>query len=251
LCVAIAVAIVTLGAGAISASAAEIKVMSSVAFKGALNELVPMFEKTSGDKVVVVYDTGVNVAKRIDAGEAFDVAVVTVGGLAGFTKKGIVSPEPQATLGVSIAALAYKEGTPKPDISTPEAFKSVVLNAKAISSSDPKLGGTSANYFLAMTERLGITADVQAKLVVTKPGEAAFPVGDGRAPIGIAMTSEIALVPGVAGVPLDASDPKSKLAFAAGLSANTKEAKAAQAFIAVLLSAKGADIQKAQGLVMN
>ena len=244
-------AIAALGAGVISASAAEIKVLSSVAFKGALNDIVPMFEKSSGDKVIIAYDTGANVAKRIDAGEAFDVVVATVGGIADFVKKGIVSPEPKALLGVSIAALAYKEGTPKPDISTPEAFKNVILKAKAISSSD-RNGWRFGELFHCDSRTLGSDSggSTKAHFDQTWP-KAAFPVGDGRAPIGIAMTSEIAMVPGVVGEPLDASDPKSKLAFAAGLSAKSKEPKAAQAFIAILLSPKAGEIQKAKGLVMN
>jgi molybdate transport system substrate-binding protein len=233
------------------ATAAELKVMSSGAYRDALDEIVTAFTKTSTTKVVVQYDPAAVVGRKIDAGEAFDVAITSASALAGLVKKGIVLADSTAVVGVNAVTLAYLRGTPKPDISTPEAMKATLLAAKAISFSDPALGGSSSNYFAALIEKLGIADEVKRKGVLTRPGAGAFPVGEGKADIGVAQTSEVAMVPSVEGVAILPNDPKSKSTYAAGVSATSKETEAAKALVKFMQSPEALAVRKAKGLAAD
>ncbi len=233
------------------ATAADLKVMSSGAYRDALDEIVAAFEKTSPTKIVVQYDPAAVVGRKIDAGEAFDLAITSASALDGLVKKGIVLADSTAVVGVNAVTLAYKRRTPKPDVSTPEAMKAVLLAAKAISFSDPAAGGSSSNYFAALIEKLGIADEVKRKGILTKPGAGAFPVGEGKADIGIAQTSEVAMVPGVEGVAVFPDDPKSKSIYSAGVSAASKETEAARTLLKFMQSPEALAIRKAKGLAAD
>src|SRR3989441_9093897 len=115
-----------------SASAAEVKVLTAGAFKQVVLALVPDFEKQSGNKVVIDNDTAGGLKKRIESGEAFDVAVITpdvIDELSGAGKIAAGSRVNLATVGVGVVV---KEGAPKPDVSTVEAFKRALLAAKSV-----------------------------------------------------------------------------------------------------------------------
>ncbi len=217
---------------AMPASSAELKVMSSGAYRAALEELVPAFEKASGNKLVVHYHPAAIVGRKIAAGEAFDVAIAGDKALEGLVEQGI----------------AYRRGAAKPDIATPDALKAVILNAKTISFSDPAGGGSSSNYFVGIIQQLGLTDEVQRKAILTEPGKGAFPVGEGKAEIGVAQTSEIAMAPGVEGVAIFPADPNSKSTYAAGVSAKSSETAAARDFVKFMLSPDAMAIRKSKGL---
>jgi molybdate transport system substrate-binding protein len=245
---AIVIATATLLASNVSTSAADLKVMASGAYRAALDDIIPLFEKASGHKIVVHYDAAAMVARKIEAGEAFDVVITSVAALDGLAKRELALPEPQAVVGINAASLAYRRGTAKPDISTSEALKALLLAAKTISFSDPAAGGSSSNYFASVIQRLGIAEEIQRKAILTKPGEGALPVGEGRAEIGVAQTSEIAMVPGVDGVAIFPSDPKSNSTYAAGVSRTSQNAAASSAFVSFMLSPDAVAIQRSKGL---
>ena len=233
---------------AMPASSAELKVMSSGAYRAALEELVPAFEKASGNKLVVHYHPAAIVGRKIAAGEAFDVAIAGDKALEGLVEQGIVLAGSTAIVGVNGASLAYRRGAAKPDIATPDALKAVILNAKTISFSDPAGGGSSSNYFVGIIQQLGLTDEVQRKAILTEPGKGAFPVGEGKAEIGVAQTSEIAMAPGVEGVAIFPADPNSKSTYAAGVSAKSSETAAARDFVKFMLSPDAMAIRKSKGL---
>src|SRR5262245_26528375 len=126
-------AVVLMAAGAPrGASAAEIKVLTAGAFKQSLLALLGDFEKQTGHKVIVENDTVGALAKRIDGGEAFDVAVLTPGAVNDLTGKGKFvagSRVNLARVGVGVMVLA---GTPRPDVSSVEAFKQALLAEKSV-----------------------------------------------------------------------------------------------------------------------
>jgi molybdate transport system substrate-binding protein len=240
--------LVAVAAPGVAQTNAPLTVLASVAVKGAFEQLGPLFEKTAARRVVMQYDSGAAITRRVAAGEAFDVVITSAAGVDDFVKTGAVAADAHAIVGTAVASLAYKDGMPKPDISTPEALRAVVLGAKTISFSDPAAGGASSVYFAGVLDRLGIADAIKQKATLTKPGDGAGPVGSGQAEIGVAQSSEIALVPGVDGVPIFPSDPKSKSIYAAGVSSKSTQPDAARAFLRFLLSPEGAAIRKAKGL---
>jgi molybdate transport system substrate-binding protein len=246
-----AVTLAALVATYIPAAASEIKVMSAIATKVALDEIIPLYEKTSGNKVVAQYDSVALVAKKAASGEAFDIVISNARWMDDLVKQDIVLAGSETVVGTTVASLAYRRGTPKPDISTPDAMKAVILKANKISLSDPADGGASSVYFVSVIQQLGIYDIFWRKAIPTKAGEGIFPVSDGTAEIGVAQASEIALAPGVDGVPIFPSDPKSKSNYVAGVSSQSKEADAARAFIKFMLSPDAVAIRKSRGLAAD
>jgi len=129
------------------AKAAEIKVVSGGAFKQVLGALAAQYEKESGNKVDITYQTvGQHLALIRDGKEEFDVAVLTPEGIDGLAKEGKVVPGTRADLAKVGVGVVVKAGAPKPDISTDEAFKRALLAAKSVAYIDPKAGGSSGIY---------------------------------------------------------------------------------------------------------
>src|ERR1041385_5107865 len=114
------------------AQAAEVKILTAGAMKAVVLELVPQFEKETGHKAVVDNDTAGGLAKRIDGGEAFDIAVITPGVLADLGKKGKVVADSRANVARVGVGVVVKEGAQSPDISSVDAFKRTLLAAKSV-----------------------------------------------------------------------------------------------------------------------
>jgi molybdate transport system substrate-binding protein len=240
--------VAALAATSAMAQAAEVVVLSTVAYKGALDRIVPLFEKASGDHVTVHYGSAAAVATRLKGGEACDAAITTTGAIEALTKEGVMRAQPRTMAGVSSVALAYRKGEKAPDVSTPEKLKATLLAAKSISSSDPAAGGASAVYFLEVADRMGIGAQVRAKEILTKPGDGAAPVLRGEAQYGVAMSSEVAPLAGLERVALAPNDPKGALHLSAAVSAKAGAEKAAAAFVTFLATPAALEIRKGQGL---
>lgn len=184
-----------LAAGFARADAAEIRVLTTGAYKPVLDAIAPPFESRSGNKVTIVSDTAGGVAARIGRGEAFDVAILTPATAADLERTAkiiLVTPIASVGLGVGI-----KAGAPKPDIATPAALKAALLAAPAVAMVDPASGGTSGIYLAKMLDQMGIAEQIKPKLVLTQGGLAAERVADGHATLALAQASEILAVKGV------------------------------------------------------
>lgn len=232
------------------ASAAEIKLYSTVAFHGVLDELAPQFQNATDNKLTITYGLAAQLAQRIGSGEAADVAIVTRAGIDALLKDGKVAPKSAATLASASMALAVKAGAPKPDISTPEAFKRTLLAAKSIATGDPAAGGASSVYFSKLLERMGISEQVKGKTKIPPAGK--YPadlVAAGDAELGAMQTSE--LVPGTELAGVFPGDLNNVTTFAVGITTNASDANAAGALIKFLESREAAAVYKAKGLFPN
>src|ERR1700716_2333625 len=105
------------------ADAADIKVFSTIGVQAALEELAPKFEKASGHKLAITWATAALLVKRVQAGEAADLLILTSQSLDALVKDGKASAGSDATFASSGMAVVVKKGATKPDISTAEAFK--------------------------------------------------------------------------------------------------------------------------------
>ena len=233
------------------ARAAELKILAATAMKSAFVELLPQFEQDTGHHVTVEYGTTAKFRPRIEGYEPFDVAVILQTATEELVRSGRLLQEPRPVIGITVATLVYKSDAPKPDIATPEALKSTLLSAAKISLSDPALGGTSSIYFINVVKRLGLENAIMEKLIITQAGAGATPVVEGLAQYGVALTTEIAGVPGISGEPIFPSDPASTTTLAASVSSTSIQPEAARAFIAFLVSPKAVAIRRAKGLVQD
>jgi molybdate transport system substrate-binding protein len=143
------------------ALAAEVKVLTTGAFKPVVMALVPAFEQQSGDTVVVANDTAGALARRIEGGEGFDLVVLTPAALADLNAKGKVAAGTAAPLARVGIGVAVKDGAPHPDIGSVDAFKRALLEAPSVAMIDPAAGGSSGIYLVQLFERLGIVDTVK------------------------------------------------------------------------------------------
>src|SRR5580692_6644631 len=142
------------------AHAAELKVLAGGSLRSVLTELAPQFERASGHKLVIDFDTTPNLIKAATSGEPFDLGVVPIDVFYDAAAKAHFAPPVKfARVGYGVAV---KAGAPRPDISTPEAFKKTLLDAKSITFLPASAAGS---YILKMFERLGIAEAMKAKTI--------------------------------------------------------------------------------------
>lgn len=230
------------------AGAAEIKVLTTGAFKPVVMALVPQFEKQTGHKVTVENETAGELIKRIAGGQIFDVAVITPAAVDELAVQGkIVSGSRVNLAGVGVGVMV-KEGAPKPDVSTVEAFKQALLAAKSVAYIDPASGGSSGIYIDKLLERLGIADQVRPKAKLKKGGHVADLIVSGEAELGLHQISEIVPVKGVAWVGPLPKEIQSITTYAGGLSASAKDKGAAEAMIKYLSSGDAAAVLTSKGM---
>ena len=235
-------------AGFQQATAAEIKILTAGAFRQVVVALVPDFQKQTGHTVTVDNGTTGELTKRIEGGEAFDIVVITPAVVDGMVATGKIVAGSRINLaGVDIGVMV-KEGAPKPDVSTVEAFKQALLAAKTVAYLDPASGGSSGIYIDKLLERLGIADQVRPKAKLKKGGHVADFIASGEAELGLHQISEILPVKGVVLVGPLPKEIQNTTIYAAGLSATAKNKEAAQAMIKYLSGPDAAAVLKSKGM---
>jgi molybdate transport system substrate-binding protein len=218
--------------------AQEVRVMTSGAFTAAYNEVVPEFERTSGRKVITSFGASLgnapdSIPSRLQRGEPVDVVILASEALAELVKQGKVVGSSRVDLVRSSIGVAIRAGAPRPDISSVEALKRALLDAKSIAYS------ASASGVYVSTElfqRLGIADQVLPKSKRIESERVAAVVARGEAEIGFQQISEILPVQGATYLgPLPPAVQKVTV-FSAGVAVGAKSATGAGALIKFLAS---------------
>ncbi len=229
-----------------AAIAAEIKVFSPGGFRPVLNELGPQFERTSGHKLIIQYGSAAGVKRQIEAGEAVDLVVLTKIFMDDVSKQGKLAVGTRADVGRSAMALAVRAGAPKPDVSSVDALKRALADAKSISYAPE---GTTGLHLMKVFERLGIAEDMKAKAKpADTPERAVQAVANGDAELGFGVSSLILHTPGaeLAGrLPAELQD---YVVYGVAVGATAKEAAAAGALLGFLKGEGAAAVMKAKGI---
>ena len=232
-----------------AADAGDIKVMTSGAFTAPYLELSPRFERASKEKLVTLTTTmGVGVdsiPNRIARGEAVDVVIVASASLDELIRDGRVVAGSKVDLARSDIGMAVRAGAPKPDISSLEAFKRTLLQAKSIAYS----ASVSGDYLVTeLVQRLGIADQVLPKSRRVVGERVGAVVARGEAEIGFQQISELLPVPGIDFVgPLPSALQRTTV-FSAGIAAKAENPDAARAFIRFLASPDAAGAIRKAGL---
>jgi len=228
------------------AAAAELVVFSAGAAKEGVAPLIERFEKASGNKVNVSFGTMGLIQQKLAKGERADVLIVAAEVADDMQKRGVIladTRQPLAKVGIGVAVGAKAAS---PDISTPEAFKQALLNARSIVYIDPAKG-TSGKHLVAVFERLGVTAQVNAKATLGEGGNIVEPVGEGKIELGLHQISEILPVKGVKLVgPLPEALQKWTV-YTAALTPGSAEPQAARELIRFLTGADAKAVFAARG----
>jgi molybdate transport system substrate-binding protein len=228
-----------------SANAAEIKVMSTPAYKEAYGELIPAFEKSSGHKVVTIFAGTGDMMKRIGGGETVDLVILPAAMIADLTKQGKLVAGSSTAVAQSGIGVAVRAGAPKIDISSGEALKNALLATKSIGLSS----GPSGVYLAGLFQRWGIADPIKGKLVQVPGGMAVGEVvARGEAAIGFQQVSELLPIKGIDFVGPLPADIQEMTVFSAGLHVAAGAPDAAKALVKFLTAPEAAAAIKKAGM---
>ena len=242
-----AVAIITVWSSDLG-RAAEVTLIAPGGIRAAVEQMIPDFERATGHKVKATFGSGGGTKERVIKGEPFDVPVVQLP-LEPVIASGHVVAASETPLATVSVGVAVRTGAPKPDISTADAVKRLLLGSKAIAYPNAASGAAAGVSFNETLEKLGITEVMKPKIKVAQGGRGAMELlAKGEVDIGLTFISEIITEPGVEVVgplPRDISTPTSLVGF---VSAHSKEPEAAKALVRYLSSPEAAAVYKERGM---
>ena len=228
-----------------AAEAADVSVLCSNGLKEVLIELAPQFERSTGNRITIKYDSTATILNEIKSGARPDLVILTAEAIEELIKQGKVAAGSRIDLALSGMGIAMRSGARKPDIRTVEAFKKSLLAAKSLALTK---NGVSGIYFLDVFKQLGIENQMKPKTIFVETGPAGVPVAKGEAELAVQQISEILPVAGIELVgPLPPGLQK-MTTFSSGVWAAAKEAEAAKALVRFLSSASGKTVIKKKGL---
>lgn len=231
------------------AGAADIQVLCSNGLKAVFEELAPQFERATGHKVIVKYGLAAQFRQQIDAGEAFDVAILTPALVDGLIQSKKMAADSRAVIARTGLGIMIKAGARKPDVRTTDSFKKALVDAQGIAYAKE---GASGVAFVALIEKLGIAATLQAKLKPTATGEEVNDhVVRGTAQYGILPLSEILAVKGAELGGMFPADVQTYITMATAVSTNAKQAAAARDLIKFMMAPAATGVIKAKGMERN
>jgi molybdate transport system substrate-binding protein len=228
------------------AVADDVKVLSTFGMRQVLNEIAPQFERAAGHKLAIQYGSSAGLKRQIEGGETFDLAIITPPVIDDLTKRGKVAVGTSAVIARSGMGVAVRAGDPKPDISSVDAFRRALVNAKSISYTP---GGTTGSHLGKVLTRLGIAEEVKAKTRPEPTAERiAQAVAQGEVELGFTAISTILATRGVALLGPFPPDLQDYIVYTAGVSAASKERESTKTLIDLLRTEGAISVMKATGL---
>jgi molybdate transport system substrate-binding protein len=227
------------------ASGADLKLLSATGMRSALEELAPRFERTMGHKLTIDYDASGALKRTIDAGAAFDVAILTPGSMDEVVKSGKVAAATRTLIGRSGVGLASRAGAPKPAIDSADSLKRALLGAKSVAYAPD---GVTAAHLLRLIERFGIADEMKPKLKPYKNAEHALrAVADGEADFSFSGTSVILAGRGVQLAGALPAEFQDYVVYSAALGTAASNADGGKALIRFLTDERAAAVLKDKG----
>ena len=225
--------------------ASKISIISSMATRQVLADLVAKFQQSSSQQVSVESVGGVDAARRVQAGEAFDVVVLAANAIGQLTEAGKIVPGSRVDLVRSGVSIAVRAGAPQPDIGSEEAVRQAVLSARSLSYST----GPSGVHLVKLFERWGIAGDIKSRIVQAPPG---VPVGllvaRGEVELGFQQLSELIHLSGID--VLGPLPPAIQIitTFSAGLTVASTQADAVRSLLDFMVSPAALEAKLRNGM---
>lgn len=231
-----------------AARAAEISLIAPGGIRAAVDQMIPAFEKATGHKVKATFGSGGGTKERIVKGELFDVPIAQPP-LEPVIRSGHVIAASETPLATVSVGIAVPVGVPKPDISSADAVKRLLLGSKAIAYPNAATGAAAGVSFNETLQKLGIADQMKPKIKIAQGGRGAMELlAKGEVDIGLTFISEIITEPGVEVVgplPREISTPTVLVGY---VSTHTKEPDAARALLRYLSSSEAAAVYKQRGM---
>lgn len=229
--------------------AAEIKALVALGFKDVMEDVGPKFEKASGHKLVVRFENFGAVLKWAQGDEPADIVIMPRRGIDTLVKEGKATMGGETDHARSEIVVFVRKGAPKPDVSTPDAFKRALLSSKSIAYSDPAGGGASSVHLAKVIEQLGIAKEMKAKTIVSKAGrDNGDLVAAGKAELGV---NQLQVVMPVTGIEIAGPLPgklQAETIFTSVILVRAKSTAAAQSLVKFLRTPEAAKVITAKGM---
>lgn len=232
------------------AQAAEIRVVTSGGFSAAYDQLIPLYEQATGHKVVTSRGASIgnapdSIPSRFARGEQFDIVILADAGLEALITQGKVQPGSRVDLARSMIGMSVRKGTPKPDISTVEALKQTLLNAKSIAYSASASGTYLSNELFP---RLGVAEQIKGKATKIFSERVGAVVLRGDAEIGFQQVSELLPFKELEFVGPLPDEVQQRVFFSAGVAAGAQNPDTARHLIQFLAAPAAASIVRSTGM---
>jgi molybdate transport system substrate-binding protein len=235
----------TLGSSYRAYAQGEVTLIAPGGIREAVEQLLPGYEHKTGHKVKATFGSGLGTKQQVAKGEPFDVPIVQPPYPEVLASGNVVANTAKTLASVSVG-VAVRQGAPKPDISTAEAVRRTLLEAKSVSYPNPAGGAAAGVSFDETLRKLGIAEQMQPKLKRAQGGAGAMAmVAKGEAEIGLTFVSEMS-EPGidiVGPLPKEISMPTTLVGF---VSSHAKDPAAAKALLDYLASPEAAAAYRAQ-----
>ena len=230
---------------AVPAGAADIKVIASNGVRASLEELAPAFERETGNKVALEFGLAAVLRRQIEAGEAFDLAILTRVGVDDLVKAGKVDGNSRAPIARSGVGIGIRKGAPRADIATTDALMRAMLAASSVSWAKE---GASGVHFASVLQRIGIADRMKPKETLVDTGaEVGKLLASGQVQYGALLVNELMTLPGVEVLGPLPPDLQSYVVFTAGVASASGSPQAAAALVRFLQSPASRAVFKAKG----
>ncbi len=233
-----------------AAQAAEIRVVTSGGFSAAYDQLVPLYEQATGNKVVTERGASIgnapdSIPSRMARGEQFDIVILADSALDKLIEQGKVQAGSRVDLARSMIGMSVRKGTPKPDISTVDALRQTLLNAKSIAYS----ASASGTYLSTeLFQRLGVADQIKDKAKKIYSERVGAVVLRGDAEIGFQQVSELLPFKELEFVGPLPDEVQQRVFFSAGVATGTPQPEAARQLIRFLAAPAAAAIVRSTGM---
>jgi len=227
------------------AAADEVKVMAGAGMSGAFGEIVPQFERATGHKIAIQYGAGATFKKQIEGGEAFDLVIIDSDEVDDLIKQGKIAGDTRVDIVRAGIGVAVREGASKPDISSADALRNTLLNAKSVTYAPQ---GSTGRHLPKVFDRLGIAEQMKDKI---KPNALVLVpqvVAAGEVELAISGVPTLLAAKGVQVVGPLPAELQAWFVNAAGISTAAKQPDAAKALIKYLATPVAAAVIKAKGM---
>ena len=223
----------------------KIRMLSTLGLMGAMRSLSSAFEAASGIHVDADFAPTLALLKRLRAGEAADLVILTREGLDEMIGEDRVIADTAADLARSYVGLAVRKGAPHPDIANEAALRKTLLAARSVAYS--RLGASGV-YFAQLIVRMGIAAEINAKATIVEQGFTAERLVSGEADLAVQQISELKQVDGIEVIGPVPHDLQTPSVFSAGRMTNAKQAEAADRLLRYLASPEVVPVLLQSGL---
>jgi molybdate transport system substrate-binding protein len=222
-----------------------LKIISSIATSTVLAELGAQYQQASGQAVSIETAGGVDIARRVEAGEAVDVVSLSASVIDQLIGKGKLVAGSRVDLARAGVAVAVRAGAARPDIGSEDAVRRAVLAARKVGYSP----GPSGVYLDKLFDRWGIADEIRSRLVQAPPGT---PVGTllarGEAELGFQQLSELIHLPGIDLLGPLPAEIQLMTTFSAGLSVTSQRADAVRAMLAFMNAPASESVKRRNGM---